>query len=138
MVLTAAAICTALTDTPCPKAMRVLVHLRSSRRRSGSTPGVSPVHADVGALAEAELARGSRRAGRWSNWCAASTVPMLEDWAITPARVSWSVPCGEPVVDHPVAARAAAPGTMSRCAAVTLPASISDDRVSTFSTEPGS
>ena len=53
MVLTAAAICTALTESDWPKAMRSSVWLVHSEPE-GRMPGLSAQHADPGALPEAE------------------------------------------------------------------------------------
>ena len=82
----------------------VLESCRSTAALDGSRPGGLAVDADVGALAEAE--RGEvlpQLAGREVSR-ATCAVPMLDDWAITPASVSLSVAVGEPVVDDPVAA----------------------------------
>ena len=72
------------------------------------------------------------------NLSAASTVPMLDDFAITPARVSVDRAVGEPVVDRAVLALQLAGGTTILVRGDTSPRSISELTVSTFSTEPGS
>ena len=102
MVLTAAAICTALTESDWPNAMRSCDLAGSTGSPVGRMPGGLAAHADVGALAEAELRAGRRAARPGANLSAASTVPMLEDLAMTPARVRWISAVGEPVVDDAV------------------------------------
>ena len=62
---------------------------------------------------------------------------MLDDFAITPARVRWIMPCGNQSVIVLVS-RVSEPGTLSRVCGVTLPASMSALSVSAFSTDPGS
>ena len=68
---------------------------------------------------------------------AASTVPMLEDLAITPVRLRCSSSCSnQSWMTRSCTGRFL--GTVIRVSGVTLPASSSDAAVSTFSTEPGS
>ncbi len=62
---------------------------------------------------------------------------MLEDLAMTPARVSLIRSWGnQSWIGR--SSRKSAPGTFSLVRSVTLPASMSELSVSTFSTEPGS
>jgi hypothetical protein len=68
---------------------------------------------------------------------AASTVPMLEDCAMTPAIVSRSVGCPNQslIVSD---SRCSSDGTVILVRGVTRPASTSADAVSAFCTLPGS
>ena len=62
---------------------------------------------------------------------------MLDDFAITPARVSFSVGWGnQSLMTRP--SRVSSGGTTNLVRGVTLPASSSPATVSTFSTDPGS
>ena len=135
MVFTAAIICSALTETDWPNAIRspvCEVHMLGS----GRMPGVSP-------RIPTSVRRPSPNRSRYSrSWpsrylSAASTVPMLEDLASTPARVSRISSWGnQSLIGR--SWRRSWLGTSSLVRGVTSPASSRPAIVSTFSTEPGS
>ena len=135
MVLTAAAICMAFTESDWPKAIRSPIWLFHTLG-SGRLPRDSAPSPTLVGWPRPNLARYAR-SSPGANLSEASTVPTFDDLASTPASVSLISPCSQ-WSWMTRSCRCSSPGTSILVRALTLPVSMSAESVSTFSTEPGS